>query len=89
MNITPLMQPKTSTIPIFILLTALAPVANNKGIAPAAVDKLVIIIGLKRIFAASIVASRGFFPSAINWFANSTIRIPCFADNPISISKAI
>ena len=88
-NTTPLRHPKTSTMPMLILLTELAPVANSNGIAPAAVDRQVIIIGLNLILAASIAAWTLSIPDSSNCLANSTIRMPCFADNPISISIAI
>ena len=53
------------------------------------VDKLVISIGLNLMAAASNTATSKFLPSFLNWFANSTIRIPFFAVSPMSIIRAI
>ena len=39
--------------------------------------------------AAASTATSKFFPSFLNWLANSTIKIPFLADRPINIISAI
>ena len=81
--------PPNIVIPTVSLLAAPGPVPNINGKTPNIVDKLVINIGLNLITEALIIASSIFFPSFLNWFANSTMRIPFFAESPISIINAL
>ena len=64
-----------------IRLCAPAPVANNKGITPNTKAKEVIRIGRKRTCPASKAASLIELPSARKSRANSTIKIPFFAES--------
>lgn len=77
------------TKPISFLLMAPAPPANTSGMAPRTIAPVVIRMGLKRMLAASITASVMDLPWALNWLANSTIKIPCFETRPISVKMPI
>ena len=76
--------PNTTAAPRAMRLSAPAPVANSKGITPNTKAKDVIKIGLNRTCPASYAASLIEFPSALKSRANSTIRIPFFAERAIS-----
>ena len=80
--------PPKIVIPTVSLLAAPGPVPIIRGNTPIIVDRLVIRIGLNLIAAASNTATSMFLPSFRNWFANSTIKIPFFAERPIKIIKA-
>ena len=76
--------PNTTAAPNAIRLCAPAPVANNNGITPSTKAKDVIRIGRKRTCPASKAASRIELPSARKSRANSTIKIPFFAESATS-----
>ena len=73
--------PNTTAAPNAIRLCAPAPVANNKGITPNTKAKEVIRIGRKRTCPASKAAYLIELPSARKSRANSTIKIPFFAES--------
>ena len=77
------------TIPTVALLAAPGPVAKIKGMTPITVDAEVIKIGLNRTLHDSMIASFNLSPSVLNWFANSTIKIPFLAARPIRTISAI
>ena len=68
-------MPPTTARPIAFCPPAPAPVEIASGNTPKMKARLVIRIGRKRNFAASIAASNAFIPSRIRSSANSTIRI--------------
>ena len=81
--------PENITTPTVNLLASPGPDPIIRGTTPAIVDNEVIRIGLSLIFAASKIAFSISLPSALNWFANSTIRIPFLAARPIKMIRPI
>ena len=77
--------PPTTAIPMAIRWLQPSPVAKAKGINPKTVEALVIKIGRKRCRAASCTAVTLSSPFSCFKFANSTMRIPFLATNPINM----
>ena len=73
------------TIPKGLRLVDAAPRLSAMGNAPNAVARLVINMGRSRCCAASITACSLSIPSSRFLLANSTISMPFFVTNPISI----
>ena len=78
-------MPANIVIPTDSLLASPGPLLIINGRTPKIVEVDVINIGLSLMLADSITAVFMFFPSVLNWFANSTINIPFFVANPIRI----
>ena len=69
--------------------SAPAPLPNTSGSAPSTVDAMVIMIGRKRVMAASCAAARTLRPASRNWSANSTIKMLFLAITPTSSNRPI
>ena len=78
-------RPPMITRPRGLLASALAPIPRAIGNAPKMAAKVVIMIGRKRVNAASYMASREFMPLVrMLSKAKSIIMIPFFLTMPIS-----
>ena len=77
------MPPKTG-VPTFRRASCEAPTATTNGRSPRMKASDVIITGRKRRRAPSVAASSRGTPRSLSCFANSTMRIPFFAANPMS-----
>ena len=82
-------NPPITTTPIDTRLCDPAPKANAMGNAPSMVAMLVMRMGRNRIDDASMIASILDFPCSFSLLANSTIKIPFFVTNPISMMMPI
>ena len=82
-------MPEISTMPIVNLDSKPAPDPKTRGIIPITVENPVIRTGLNLILQASIRALYDCSPLIFNCLANSTIKIPFFAEMPIKIIKPI
>ena len=84
-------MPDIRTIPVVSLDSKPAPEPNTKGMIPITVEQPVIITGLNLFLQESIRDSDTFMPAFLICLANSTIRIPFFAEihnkiiNPICL----
>ena len=76
----PMIMPLTSMMPMLLRAPAPGPVASTSGKWPTTVAAVVIRIGRSRVPAASMTAASLSLPVSCRWFANSTIRMPFFAD---------
>ena len=88
MNDAQIMPPKTG-VPTFRRASREGPSATTKGSSPRMKAKDVIITGRNRSLAPSVAASSNGMPSARRSLANSTMRMPFFAANPISTTMPI
>ena len=77
--------PPTTAVPMAIRWLQPSLVAKASGISPNMVDALVIRIGRRRCNEASLMAFILSSPLSCFWLANSTIRIPFLATNPMSM----
>ena len=77
--------PPITPDPTAMRLAAPAPLAMTSGTMPRMKARLVIMIGRRRSFTASITASSVDLPSASCSIANSTIRIAFFAASPMIV----
>jgi hypothetical protein len=82
-------MPPATAVPTEWRASRPAPLATTSGITPSTKASEVMRIGLSRMRAASTAASAIDSPRPRNCSANSTIRMPFFADNPISITRPI
>lgn len=82
-------SPPTVPTPTDILPLAPTPVANIKGNIPNTMVADVMIIGLKRAFAADIAAASNPIPSFRRAVAYSVSSIAVFASKPISMMRPI
>lgn len=82
-------MPDIRTIPVVSLDSKPAPEPNTKGMIPITVEQPVIITGLNLFLHESIRDSDTFMPAFLICLANSTIRIPFFAEIPNKIIKPI
>ena len=82
-------MPPTITQPIWMRLSAPAPVARASGSAPSTMAPVVIRIGRRRCDAALTSASTSSRPCSRSWLVNSTIRMPCLVIRPTSVIRPI
>ena len=87
-NVDAIMPPATA-VPTECRASWPAPLANTSGMTPRMKASDVIRIGRSRMRAASTAASAIVIPRWRSCSANSTIRMPFFADRPISITSPI
>ena len=81
--------PKKMVTPMVLRLSPPAPPQTISGIAPAAAEIEVMMIGRSLREALSITASRIDRPSSRSWLANSTIRMPFLAAMPTRMISPI
>ena len=81
--------PDISTIPVVSLDSKPAPEPNTRGMIPMTVENPVIITGRNLLLQELIIDSDTSIPLSLICLANSTIRIPFFAEIPSKIIKPI
>ena len=82
-------MPPTITQPIWVRVSAPAPVASARGMAPSTMAPVVIRMGRSRWAEALTSASTISMPSSRSWLVNSTIRMPCLVISPTSVISPI
>ena len=87
-NVAAAMPPATA-VPTECRASRPAPLATTSGMTPRMNASDVMRIGRSRIRAASTAASAISMPRSRSSSANCTIRMPFFADRPMSITRPI
>ena len=82
-----MVMPEAITTPIEKREAAPGPLASSSGNIANTSAAVVISTGRRRMPVASSIASRLLRPCSCNLFANSTIRMPCLAITPTSVTR--